>query len=291
MNIPLKKENFEKITKKLWEYVNKKDLPSVTSCFSNRKNWTRFLNREKQTEKTITTLWLELITYSKTPTGKKHINTDELKSIGFNSNEYIRETSIQTTNFTSPEALIDFFKNRWKLEQTRVGKEYQKNFNTFLKEQNYENRQFIRLIPQQSLVIHIDPKIQKDDKLREPITKIHTMISGFFNIIGGPQMAFTNRAYAEKDYSDPFSKLLGKDHKISVGYKFFPGQLNLIEHQGLKDMYDILLPINFDWHITFGNIEAKNFIEPDDQEGLFLDFMDTFERYLGPKKVTNIPKQ
>ena len=291
MNIPLKKKNFEKLTKKFWEYVNKKDLPHVTSCFSNRKNWTRFLNKEKQTEKTIITLWSELITYSKTPTGKKHINTDELKSIGFNSEDYIRETNIQTTNFTNPKTLINFFKDRWRFEQVRVGKEYQKNFTTFLKEQNYEKKQFIRILPRQSFLIHIDPEIQKEDKLRESITKIQEMISGFFNVMGEKPMAFTNRAYAEKDYSDAISKLLGENHKISVGYKFIPGILDLTEHQGLKDMYDIILPINFDWHMTIGNVEAKNFVEPDDQEGLFLDFIDTFERYLSPKKVTNIPKQ
>ena len=45
------------------------------------------------------------------------------------------------------------------------------------------------------------------------------------------------------------------------------------------------MPIGFDWHLCLGDTIAKNFLEPSDQEALFINFLDIFRNKLSPKKT------
>lgn len=270
----------------LRELIKNKKLPNVTNFFDNRKNWQRFQNNKPQEPETLFKIYESLYRYSmKYP---QELSLDEIKKIKPNVDGF-KETIVECQSFKDIPEMMNFFEVGWQIQQTKFMKVYQKDFEIFLKDEGFVNKQFIKISPQQNLILNISDNIQKDQSLNVSVQKISHILGQFFRVNNLPQFGFVEKAYAKKSIENDLKKFV-KHNEVSLGFKFFPLQILLGKHLNLDDKYEIILPASFDWHLCLGNVEAKNYFEPIDQEALFIDFVDIFGDKLGPKKAIKIPK-
>ena len=269
----------------LRELIKNKKLPNVTNFFDNRKNWQRFQNNKPQEPDTLFKIYESLYRYSmRYP---QELPLDEIKKIKPNV-EGIKETNVECQSFKNIPEMMNFFDIGWQIQQTKFMKVYQNDFEIFLKDEGFINKQFVKISPQQNLILNISNGILKDQSLNNTVEKISIKLGQFFRVNSLKPLGFVEKAYAKKHVENDLEKFV-KNNEVSLGFKFFPQQLALGKHLNLDDKYEIILPASFDWHLCLGNVSAKNYIEPDDQEALFIDFVDIFGDKLGPKKAVKIP--